>query len=258
MISKTLFLLGLAAALIAASAFDGSAAFAQGASGGLFITIQNEYNVDLNFGPLGTGNRKGTDKANGMLTRQGPDYVGTFSADVDSTQSVSGLGKRCTGHYKDAQNLTVIGHLVNGFPLAGNRLDLPLYNVSSYTGSASNEYLMLEFVPETRTASQPRKFDQETNQLSVNCHDLIIPQGDDDEDDSRYATRPRGFDPSVFNGIAFLPLNDTRWTTKGQGYIIRLPTSGILVYRDVQVPGTAYGLLKLKSSVWTISVERQK
>jgi len=258
MILKTLGLLWLAATLIVIAGLGSSSAFAQGTRGGILVTIKNEYNVDLNFGPLGKGNRKGTDSANGMLTRQGPDYVGTFSADVDSNQTVAGLGTRCTGHYKDAQNLNVIGHAVNGFPLVNNRLDLPLYNVSSYTGSASNDYLMLEFVPETKTASQPAKFNSETNQLTVNCHDLIIPQGNDDEDDTKYAKRPTNFDPSVFNGIAFLPLNDTRWTTKGQGYIIRLPTSGILVYKDVQVPGSAFGLLTLKSSVWTISVERQK
>jgi len=254
MVSKTFRLLWLAAALIVTTAFGGGAC-AQGTRG-IIVTIKNEYNVDLNFGPLGKGNRKGTDNANGMLTRQGPDYVGTFSADVDSTQAVSGLGTGCTGHYKDSQNLNVTGHLVNGFPVVAGNLALPLYGVTSYTGSASNEYLMLEFTPETKSASQPARFDPVTNQLSVKCHDLIIPQVDDDDTPSS-AAPPRNFDPGRFDGIAFLPFNDTRWTTKGQGYIVRLPTSGILIYKDITA-GSALGVLTSKKSEWTITVERQK
>jgi hypothetical protein len=186
-----------------------------------------------------------------MLTRQGPDYVGTFSADVDSNQTVSGLGTGCTGHYVNSQNLNVVARVVNGFPVVAGNIALPLYGVTSYTGTASNEYLMLEFTPETRTARQPTSFDPVTNQLSVNCHDLIIPEPDED------APPPPNFVPGRFDGIAFLPFNDTRWTTKGNGYIIRLPTTGILVYKDI-TSGSAAGLLTSKKSEWSISVERQK
>ena len=61
------------------------------------------------------------------------------------------------------------------------------------------------------------------------------------------------------SGIAFLPLNDSRWTTEGVGYIILLPSSGTLGYTDLTVDSPAghqIGPFKADKSVWTIEVER--
>jgi len=274
MILKTLCLLGLAAALIAAVAFGGSTSSAQKTAptptptptpspyahlqtpptpgrDKIGIYIANDYDVDMNLGPLGNGHRNGIDEVSGILSGQGGTYTGTVDASVDSNQRVGGgIGGGCGGHYRDAQKLKVTAHFVDSFSNLIQRVDW-----TQSTGSPSSGYLMLEFTPLTKPPSQPARFDPVTNQLSVNCHDLIIPQGDDDVDDSQYATPPPNFDPSRFDGIAFLPLNDTRWTTKGQGYIIRLPTSGLLKYKDIQPPGNV-GLFKLNKSIWSVQVMR--
>jgi hypothetical protein len=63
----------------------------------------------------------------------------------------------------------------------------------------------------------------------------------------------------TLSGIAFLPLNDSRWTMEGGGYIIALPSSGTLVYRDETVPtagGAQLGPFSAMKSDWTITVER--
>jgi hypothetical protein len=270
MISKTPWLLWLAAALVATAAFDGSAAFAQKPTptptptpyphlrmpptpgpDKIGIYIANDYDVDMNLGPLGNGHRNGIDEISGILSGQGGTYTGTVDASVDSNQRVAGgIGAGCAGHYSGVQKLKVIAHFVDGFSNLIQQV-----NWSQSTGSPSSGYLMLEFTPSTKPPFQPTNFNAVTNQLTVDCHDLIIPQGDDDVDDSAYATRPPGFDPSRFEGIAFLPLNDTRWTTKGQGYIIRLPTSGLLKYKDIQPPGNV-GLFKLNKSVWSVQIAR--
>lgn len=254
MISKNLGLLWLAAALIAIVAFGGTAAAAQATRGSITVSIINDYDVDLNFGPLGKGKRKGVDTVTGILTKQGRNYAGSVGGAVVSTQSVSGLGRGCgPTEYRDSQKLKVAGHSVVGFT------SLQHVDWTQSTGRPGTEYIMLEFTPETKTASQPARFDPVTNQLSVKCHDLIIPTpegADDDDDENLPVSQPYvGPDPSAFNGVAFLPLNDTRWTTRGQGYIIRLPASGILRYKDIHPPGNV-GLFKLNKSEWSIQVER--
>ena len=58
---------------------------------GIRISIKNVYDETLDFGPLGKGTRNGTDTADGVLSRQGSEYVGTVDAKVDSTQTMSGM-----------------------------------------------------------------------------------------------------------------------------------------------------------------------
>jgi hypothetical protein len=98
---------------------------------------------------------------------------------------------------------------------------------------------MLEFIPETRTTLQPQQSQDPTRRVDqvVSCHTLI----------------------ETPSGISFLPLNDSRWTLEGGGYIIVLPSSGVLNYTDTTVPistGAALGPFEAKESVWTIQVER--
>jgi hypothetical protein len=208
---------------------------AAGAPGGIRISITNEYEANLNFGPLGKGSRTGKDRVEGVLKRQGSEYVGTVDAFVESTQGVSGLGMSCgPARYEDSQKLKVIGHPENGFNPLVQSVDS-----ATMTGQASAEFLRLEFTPETMTSQQPglRRPEDMLPDLVVNCHTLI----------------------DTLSGIAFLPLNDSRWTMEGGGYIIVIPTSGVLEYTDNTVAaggGETIGPFQAKKSIWTIRVER--
>jgi hypothetical protein len=218
------------------------------AQGGIRISIKNEYIVKLDFGPLGKGTRDGTDEAKGVLQRQGSKYVGIVDADVDSTQVITGLVGGCgPATYEGSQKLKVIGHPVDGFNSQVQTVvfsgQTVLFNQVTGTGrpsNASNEYLMLEFAPETMTSQQPtlrRPDPRGMDDLVVSCHTLI----------------------DTLSGIAFLPLNDARWTMDGGGYIIALPSSGVLDYKETTVPiatGITLGPFEAKKSFWTIQVER--
>lgn len=217
-----------------AVAFQASAA-APAATGGIWVSITNEYEAKLNFGPLGKGERKGKDHAEGTLTRQGTIYVGTVDAVVESTQQVKGLGQNCgPKRYEDSQKLKAIGRHVDGF---NPEVQNASYDTAASTGQPSNEFLILEFVPETPTTQQPGARDPVTNTFEVNCHTLIETPA----------------------GVPFLPLNDSRWTMDGGGYIIRLPTSGLLDYTDTAVAEGApqtIGPFQATKSVWRIQVKR--
>ena len=205
------------------------------AGGGIRVSIKNEYVAKLNFGPLGKGSRDGTDTAEGVLQRQGDKYVGVVDAAVDSNQTLTGMIGRCgPARYQDSQKLKVIGHPADGFNPYSQTV-----NAATMTGQASNEYLALEFTPETMTSQQtgPRLPQQMLPDLVISCHTLI----------------------DTLSGIAFLPLNDSRWTMEGGGYIVRLPASGTIRYTDGTVPaagGAKLGPFDAEKSVWTIEVER--
>ena len=60
-------------------------------------------------------------------------------------------------------------------------------------------------------------------------------------------------------GFAYRRRHDSRWTMEGGGYIIVLPTSGVLDYTDDTVAagsGATIGPFQAKKSIWTIQVER--
>jgi hypothetical protein len=213
----------------------GAGGGAGGNGSGIRISIKNEYEAKLNFGPLGQGSRDGIDTADGVLRRQGTTYAGIVDAAVDSNQALSGLGQNCgPATYQGSQQLRVIGHPVDGFNPLVQSVD-----AATVTGQGSNEYLALEFSPESMTSHQtsPRLPEQMLPDLVVACHTLI----------------------DTLSGIAFLPLNDTRWTMEGGGYVIRLPASGTIRYTDRTVPtagGAQLGPFNAEKSVWTIEVER--
>jgi hypothetical protein len=206
------------------------------APGGIRISITNDYEAELNFGPLGNGQRKGIDTVEGVLTRQGNDYSGTVTAHVKSTQQLSGMlgvGRCGPGTYDDSQELDVIGHAVSGF-----NNDVQSVSWTTSSAQSSLEYLVLEFIPKTRTSQQPSTGPDE-DQI-VACHTLI----------------------ETPSGISFLPLNDSRWTMDGGGYIIALPLVGMLNYTDDTLaprpgaPALPPLPFKAKKSLWTIEVER--
>jgi len=229
MATRCLWLLFLATSIPLANA-QTAAPPTSPAKGPIRISIKNEYTVDLNFGPLGGGGRIGTDEAKGVLEWQDGEYVGTVTATVDSNQTITGLIGKCgPGHYKQSQELTVVGRDVDDF----NSLS---QSVTYNSGSAGNEHLSLKFKPKTAIPLPTRG---DNGDLNVACHTLI--------------ERPQGF--------PFLPLNDTRWTAPEGGYIIVLPATGVLNYTDDQLAGGQGGdalspVFNVYNSRWTIEVER--
>jgi hypothetical protein len=177
----------------------------------------------------------------GVLTRTADGYAGTVTANVKSTQQLTGMlgvGRCGPGSYDDSQELQVIGHPVNGFN------DL-VQSVSWTTSSANSslEFLALEFIPKTPTSMQPQNPDPNQDTV-IFCHTLI-----ETEDTAR-------------SGMMFLPLNDSRWTMDGGGYIIALPLVGMLDYTDDTLaprpnePAPPPMPFKAKRSLWTVHVER--
>jgi hypothetical protein len=200
------------------------------------ISIINEYEATIDFGFLGKGTRGGVDEVKGVLRRQGSQYVGVVDAHVVSSQELKGLGG--TGNcgpetYDDSQKLRVVGRDVDDFNFDVQSID---YTV----GGPGNDHFLLEFTPETPTTQQPS--DRSDNgDYFVKCHTLI---------ESEATAR---------SGMPFLPLNDSRWTQPGGGYIIALPSSGVLEYFDYEVPegdGVTRGPFQAKKSMWKIRVER--
>lgn len=203
------------------------------------ISITNEYEADLDFGFLGKGSRTGKDRAEGVLSPQGSDYVGSVKAVVESTQQLSGMTGNCgPARYEDSQKLKVTGRPADGF-------NSYVQSVSFTSGRPGSEYLVLEFVPETKTTQQDANRNPDGDTV-VNCHTLI-------ETEATITNMTTGW-----SDILFLPLNDSRWTMKDGGYIIALPASGVLEYTDTTIAAGATfpGPFKPRKSIWTIRVER--
>lgn len=201
-----------------------------GSQNAVRISIKNDYALELNFGPLGSGSRNGIDTAEGVLVKRGTEYFGTMTARVDSSQTLRGLTGNCgPGQYQDSQELDVIGHPVNS-------LNARSQTATINQGTPGNEFLALEFKPRSRTSQQP--LGQNDADIVIACHTLI----------------------DTPSGISFLPLNDARWTMPEGGYIIALPDRGVLEYTDNTVPGAsgtaANPLFNVRKSLWTIRVER--
>jgi hypothetical protein len=190
------------------------------------ISISNVYDAELDFGPLGSGRRKGTDRAEGELKRgEAGYYAGTVQAVVTSEQQIKGLMGSCgPKHYEDSQKLRVKGHPVDGF-----NADVQTVDLTAVQGQTSGKYLKLEFVPETPPTQVPNRPGEDK---IVNCHTLI--------------ETPYGI---------FLPLNDSRWTMEDGGYVIALPSSASIDYTDETAEGAQVGPFKANKSVWTIRVE---
>ena len=210
-------------------------AFADPAANSIRISIEKKYAANIDMGMLGKTTRNGTDTIEGELERHGSEYLGIVDAAVVSTQGFSGLAGTCgPSRYADSQKLRVIGHVVDGF---NSDVQTVTFNQATSTGSLSSDYLLLEFVPETPTTLQPQNPDPGQDQI-VSCHTLI----------------------ETSSGISFLPLNDSRWTLPGGGYIIAVPSSGVLNYTDSTVAAgdiPAVGPFEANESVWTIEVESQ-
>jgi len=214
---------------------------------GIRIDIKNSYNENIDFGPLGKAKRDGVDRVEGVLNRQGANYVGTLNANIVSTQTTSGMTGSCGPEtYVDWQTLKVTGRPVDGFNSLVQTITFigqtAAFNQATGAGrptNASDKYLVLEFVPETMPTKQPGpRLPGTTNEdLVVACHTLI----------------------DTLSGISFLPLNDSRWTMEGGGYIVMLPSSGVITYTDDTVAAghsVDLGPFKANKSVWTIQVER--
>ena len=214
------------------------------APGSVRISISNEYVADLNGGPLGSVHRDGTDSVEGVLEkRSDTQYAGIVKGTVDSRQTIRGMFgvgdcpaiAGVGNHYVDSQELNVVARKVTNF-------NTDAQTVSSAATAAGNEYFALTFTPRTKTSQEPQNRPRQHGVYSedaiVACHTLI----------------------DTPSGIAFLPLNDARWTMPRGGYVIALPAEGVLNYTDNTVPGqtgTTYApLANITKSLWTIRVER--
>lgn len=197
------------------------------------IDIKNEYHAKLNFGVLGKSSREGKDTVEGVLELQGSQYIGIVTADVDSTLHTAGLGGvgSCgPARYHNSQQLLATGHEEVDF-----NPHVQLVDPATITGQVSNKYLRLEIAPAPGTALQPPNPDPDQDQV-IDCHTMIETEAG-----------------------RFLPLNDSRWTTEGIGYIIALPSSGTINYTDRTVSGPGgeqIGPFQAEKSIWTIEVER--
>jgi len=216
------------------------------------ISIKNDYEASLDFGPLGRGSRKGIDSVQGVLEFQEGKYIGVVTAHVNSTQTLAGmLGVgSCTGTYDNSQQLQVTGHAEVDFNTNVQTVTFTqVPSLSASTGSA-HEYLLLELAPVPGVELQPPNPYPDQDQV-INCHTVI----------------ERGVDPGNLAGPVtatpvvdrFLPLNDSRWTMEGGGYIIAVPLFGTINYTDKTVDsagGEQLGPFKAHKSEWTIEVER--
>ncbi len=209
------------------------------------ISIKNDYEASLDFGPLGRGSRKGIDTVEGVLEFQAGKYVGVVTAHVNSTQTLAGmLGVgSCTGTYDNSQQLQVTGHAEASFNTNVQTVTFTQVSSPSATTSIAHEYLLLEFAPVPGVELQPPNPNPDQDQV-INCHTII----------------ERGVDsPTPAPPDRFLPLNDSRWTMEGGGYIIAVPLFGTINYTDKTVDspgGEQLGPFKAHKSEWTIEVER--
>jgi hypothetical protein len=201
------------------------------------ISIANEYDIKLNLGPLGKGTRRGLDGAAGLLTLQADGtYLGTIEGFASANQELHGLGQSCAPAKSEGwQKLRVVGRKVPGFStasgaapgpaIAGNPLSGILPGSPSYqylNGQPNGGYLALEFFP----VSNGRYSQRDKCQTEIQQTD----------------------DPSL---PWFLPYNDARWTIAGAGYVIALPASGTLHYKEKYLSSPTFG-----RSEWDVEVER--
>jgi hypothetical protein len=193
------------------------------------VRIENEYQAALDFGFLGSGARTGTDVAEGTLARQ-PDgsWEGLVDASVDMTQDIQSIGEPCqNGRFRGTQQLRVRATEVGGWTSTQSIT----YDRAASTGPEGGGFLALDFVPATAPRISP----------SGRCLDLI--------------QRDAGT-------IRYLPLNDARWTVRHARYVIEMPESGTLVYRDKTTDTGVAGTSVLPSgpvhavSNWKIRVEK--
>lgn len=216
------------------------------------VSIRNDYEVSLDFGPLGRGSRKGIDTVEGVLEFQAGKYVGVVTAHVNSTQTragMLGLGS-CTGTYDNSQQLQVTGHAEISFNTSVQTVTFTQFPSPSTSTGSAHEYLLLELAPAPGVELQPPNPNPDQDQ-EINCHTVIERAADPGN-----LAGPMTATPVVDR---FLPLNDSRWTMEGGGYIIAVPLFGTINYTDVAVPVGApvkAGPFTVKKSVWTIEVER--
>ena len=230
--SSRTFLLWVAATL------NVTAALAQGAAAPtpsakpreIRISIKNAYYVTLDLGPVGKGWRRGIDGVVGVLKRQANnEYIGSVTADINALQTLKSPLRNCPeAATKGEQQLKIIGRPVSGF----GPFQTITYDRSASTGRETGDFLELRVYPEI--AHQPV--------MSKNdpCLELL----------------------EVEAGNFILPLNDSRWSLDQEGYIIVLPSSGLLIYSDdavakkIRRPTALQTPLDAQESLWTIRVER--
>ncbi len=198
---------------------------AQGAE--LRIDIKNEYVARIDLGPLGGGNRSGTDTLKGTLVKQADgSYAGTVDAKADLNQELHGpFGMNCPmAHYVVEQKLLIRTRPETDW----NAASQVTFNTSAGPGRRSGKFVSLDVIP----AEAP-------SLASNTCLTMYVLPASSHE---------------------LLPLNDGRWTQPGHGYTIELPASGKLVWEDETVntyldPGRPSPVPANAFSRWEVEVE---
>jgi hypothetical protein len=194
----------------------------------IWLRIENRYVAWQDLGGLGTGQRCGTDIAEGTLVLQSDNsWKGEVEASVSMKQMLKGLGMECPeAPSKGKQSMRVTATRVTGFG--------PSLRISYRSGTADGGYLALVFEPK-----EAPRFDKRGD-----CLDLYRRE---------------------WGAHEFLPLNDTRWTgtEAGSVIVIGLPASGVLEYEDLTLADLEGPIDRGDSplpwkgtSKWKIRVER--
>lgn len=186
-------------------------------SRGLNLLVRNNFNVELQFGPLGRGSSDGIDQMAGSLELQ-PDgsYRGVVSARTHAWQFLTGLGESCPRKESDGrQQLLVTARPVSRLNENQNRSKFEIKS-----GLDDGGMFQLMFFPATQPSYTAKD----------RCQQEIW------RDDTSYR-------------IPFLPFNDTYWTRLG--YPILIPKEGKLIYDD-----RSQTQMKVGYSSWHVEVER--
>lgn len=187
------------------------------------VRITNQYFAYVNVG-IGNAHRVGADTLTGKLTLQSN---GTWQGEVDAKVTFKqamrafGIDACPLADYTGTQRLELTGTPVGGFNSVSQ-------TITYSAGTADGGFLELAVRPVEAAAMN-----------STDCLTLY--------EDVRY-------------NHPLLPLNDARWTQPTSGYVIGIPQSGVLDYRDgtVQTFQTNIDLSRPAEAVssWTIRVER--
>jgi len=191
---------------------------------GIHLSLENTYDVTLDISPSGLSgraHRKGTDSAQGTLTlRSDGTYRGTVLAGGEGATEMEFAGQTCQGTESFTQHLDVVG-----IPRPGGRIDSKKDVLG--TGAFDGGDLSLYFYP----AEEP------SGNLGA-CQGAIEylgPGHDGRAVDATYAA-----------------FNDARWTRPDLGYLIHLPASGELTYKDYHGMDSA----RRVESSWRVEVKR--
>jgi hypothetical protein len=187
------------------------------------IWLENEYVAHINLG-FAKADRAGADTVEGVLQLQADGtWSGEVRAKINFEQEMKGLGISCPKErFVGSQRLEVSTRSVGGFNQTSQTI--------TYRTGRPSGFMALAVKP----------LEPPTVSGTAECLTLY-------QDDR--------------SPFPLLPLNDARWNQPASGYIVGLPSSGVLEYDDLTAWTAAGPEASLRSpargnSQWKIRVER--